>query len=291
MRRNYRATARRLCAVAALIMVTAWGIPALLPAATALASPAAPSAASRSASPARPEALGDCTSYVLKQYPNMTPAQGALVATGCGIGATTILGVAPHVSVSIQMAGCGAFISAARIDPLTMTVACWSAIGPGGIGAIESSQYCGPNLGSDCLNAWSGGPYVNVYTGGDENTDTNQHFIVLGEVDSNGDETGDVQIMFVGTGSSWFGQCIGDASNNSGLADTSLDGCALPGQTAGWGTQFTWGTSGCPAGTVWFHDNHWNGYLGPVANPVNGSHWYLNKPSPVCLDIWLDVAS
>ena len=121
-------------------------------------------------------------------------------------------------------------------------------------------------------------------------SDTNQHFMVIDEVDQNGNQTGNAEIMFVGSGS-WFGRCIGDASNNSGLADVSLDACARPGQTAGWGTQFTWGTSGCPSGTVWFHNNHWNGYLGPIDNAVNGSHWYLNKPSKVCLDIWTDVAA
>jgi hypothetical protein len=287
MRRNYRGTARRICAVAALVMVTAWGIPALAPAPAALASPAVASAATHSP---RPRTGADCITYVLKYYKNLTAKQGALVATGCSLGGTTIIGVAPNVSISIQFASCGGFLTAALIDPVTMTFACLSALGPGGIGTIISTQYCGPNFGSDCLNAWGGGPYVNVYTGGDENSDTNQHFMVINEVDQNGNQTGTAEIMFAGN-SSWNGQCIGDASNNSGLADVSLDACATPSQTAGWGTQFTWGTSGCPSGTVWFHDNHWNGYLGPPANPVNGSHWYLNKPNKVCLDIWTDVAA
>jgi len=283
VRRNNR-IAGRICAAVALVMVIAWGIPALAPAPAALANPAV--------SPRVHIATGaDCDTYVNKIYKNLTPAQSALVTVGCQLGGTTIIGVAPHVSISIQLASCGGFLTAARIDPVTMTFACLAAVGPGAIGTITSTQYCGPNFGSDCLNAWGGGPYVNVYTGGDENSDTNQHFMVINEVDQNGNQTGTAEIMFAGSGSSWFGQCIGDASNNSGLADVSLDACAIPGQTAGWGTQFTWGTSGCPSGTVWFHDNHWNGYLGPPDNPVNGSHWYLNKPSKVCLDIWTDVAA
>jgi len=288
MRRKFRVTARRLCAVAALVVVTAWGIPALAPA--ALASPAVASAATDSTSRVHPFTGADCQTYVNKVYKNLTAGQTALVAFGCQSGGTTIPGVAPHVSISIQLAVCGGSLTAARIDPVTMTFGCLAAVGPGAVGAIESTQYCGPNFGSDCLNAWGGGPYVNVYTGGDENRDTNQHFMVIDEVDQNGNQTGNAEIMFVGNGS-WNGQCIGDASNNSGLADVSLDGCARPGQNAGWGTQFTWGTSGCPSGTVWFHNNHWNGYLGPPDNPVNGSHWYLNKPSKVCLDIWTDEAA
>jgi len=286
MRRNYRVTARRICAVAALVMVTAWGIPALAPAPAALASPAVASAATHTTSRVHIDAAGDCDTYVNKVYKKLTPAQKALVTAGCLAGGTTIIGVAPHVSISIQLAVCGGFLTAAKIDPITMTAACVIAVGPG----LLSIQFCGPNLGSDCLNAWGGGPWVDVYTGGDENSDTNQHFMVIDDVDQNGNQTGNAQIMFAGNGS-WNGQCIGDAYNNSGNADTSLDPCATPSQAAGWGTQFTWGTSGCPSGTVWFHDNHWNGYLGPSGNPVNGSHWYLNKPSKVCLEIWTDYAA
>ena len=278
MRRNYKMTVRRICTAVALVTVTAWGIAALAPAPAALASPAVASAATHSTPPhVPPRGAAECEKIVSNNY-KVTP----LVTVGCQSGATGVPGVAPHVSISIQLAVCGGFLTAAKIDPLTMTFACFAAVGP----SLLSTQYCGPNSGSDCLNAWGGGPYVNVYTGGDENTDTNQHFMVI---DENGDQNGTAEIMFTGNGS-WFGQCIGDASNNSGLADTSLDACALPGQTAGWGTQFTWGTSGCPSGTVWFHNNHWNGYLGPSDNPVNGSHWYLNKPSKVCLAIWTNLA-
>jgi hypothetical protein len=56
----------------------------------------------------------------------------------------------------------------------------------------------------------------------------------------------------------------------------------------GWGVNFTWGTSGCPAGEAWFKNVHWNGYLGPPANFVNGSHFYLNKPSKTCLNYFLE---
>jgi hypothetical protein len=279
MRRNYRVTVRRICAAVALVMVTAWGIPALAPAPAALASPAvAPVATHITAPRVHPRDAAACEKIVSNNYP-----VGALATAGCQAGATGVPGVAPHISISIQLAVCGGFLTAAKIDPITMTFACFAAVGP----SLLSTQYCGPNLGNDCLNAWGGGPWVNVSTSGDETGDTNQHFMVI---DENGDQNGTAEIMFTGNGS-WNGQCIGDASNNSGNADTSLDACAAPGQTPGWGTQMTWGTSGCPSGTAWFHDAHWNGYLGPPAGAVNGSHWYLNKPSPVCLAIWTDLAA
>jgi hypothetical protein len=161
-----------------------------------------------------------------------------------------------------------------------MTFACLFAVGPG----LLSIQFCGPNFGSDCLNAWGGGPWVNVSTSGDETGDTNQHFMVI---DENGDPN-TAEIMFTGSGF-WNGHCIGDAYNNSGYADTSLDACARPGQSAGWGTQMTWGTSGCPSGTVWFHDNHWNGYL--AGSGANGSHFYLNVQTKTCFAIWTDLAA
>jgi hypothetical protein len=277
MRRNYRVTVRRICAAAALVMVTAWGIPALAPAPAALASPAVASAATHSTPrpSRRPAAAAECEKIVSNNY-----TVGALVTAGCQAGATGVPGVAPHISIGIQLAVCGGFLTAAKIDPLTMTFACFAAVGP----SLLSIQFCGPNFGSDCLNAWGGGPWVDVYTGGDETGDTHQHFMVI---DENGDRNGTAEIMFTGSGS-WNGQCIGDAYNKSGYADTSLDPCARPGQSAGWGTQMTWGTSGCPSGTAWFHDNHWNGYLAPGNG--NGSHWYLNDQTKTCLAIWTDLA-
>ena len=95
------------------------------------------------------------------------------------------------------------------------------------------------------------------------------------------------QIAFIGS-SSWSGECIGDAYNNSNDADVSLDPCGSASGGQGWGTNMTWGTSGCPSGEAWFYDAHWKGYLGPPAGAVNGSHFYLNKPSPVCFSVTLE---
>jgi hypothetical protein len=101
---------------------------------------------------------------------------------------------------------------------------------------------------------------------------------------ANGNARGKYHLGFSVSGA-WAGQCIGDAYNNSGDADVSLDGCGNgTGGGSGWGTNFTVGTSGCPAGEMWFHNNHWNGYLGPGGS-ANGSHFYLNKPTPYCFNV------
>jgi hypothetical protein len=204
----------------------------------------------------------------------------AAITAGCNAGATTYPGP-PHISLGIAYAICGGLLGWAGVLLRDAAVACTLApfLSPG----FTSTQWCGPNSGNDCPNAWGGGPWVNVSTSGPETGDTNQHFMVI---DENGNQNSG-EIVFTGS-SSWGGECIGDAYNNSGYADTSLDACARPGQSAGWGTQMTWGTSGCPSGTAWFHDNHWNGYLAPANGAVNGSHFYLNDQSKTCFALVLD---
>jgi len=142
--------------------------------------------------------------------------------------------------------------------------------------ATGGQQYCFYNGGNACLNAWSGGPWVKVYTGGFENRDSNEEFSEI--VDNN---TGWNELEFTGAGNN-HGLCIGDAGNSPGNADTALVGCGSTTTDAGWGTNFRIGTTGCSAGQEWFRNVHWNGYLGPPNNWVNGSHFYLNKPTPYC---------
>jgi hypothetical protein len=134
--------------------------------------------------------------------------------------------------------------------------------------------------GDSCLNAWGGGPFVKAYTGGTPNQ--NDDFYILGP-----QPNGAVVIAFLpGSGIPWNGECVGDAYNNSGRADTSLDPCGNNGQGAGWGTQMTEidgnGSNGCPSGYYAFYDAHWHGYLGPGQPGVNGSPFYLNKPEKWC---------
>jgi hypothetical protein len=138
-----------------------------------------------------------------------------------------------------------------------------------------SAYWCYTNIegAQACLNAWGGGPWVNVWKG---NASLAGNFLFRTITNS----SGYTELEFVG-GGSWNGYCIGDAYNDSGHADTSLDPCGSSGQAAGWGTSFT--EAQCDNGTgLTFHNVHWNDYLGPPANWVNGSHFYLNKPTPYC---------
>ena len=127
------------------------------------------------------------------------------------------------------------------------------------------------------INAWGGGPWVNVYKGGTP-TSTNDNFSFFQQ-----SPTVYYSLKFIG-GGAWNGRCIGDANNDPGDARASLDACGTGGIGEGWGVNFTTGTSGCPSGWRWFRNVHWPGYLGPADGAVNGSHFYLNKPTKWCFD-------
>jgi hypothetical protein len=138
--------------------------------------------------------------------------------------------------------------------------------------ATSGSEYCffAPTGPPACLNAWGGGPYVKV----EENANPviqNNYFKILYEPDGN------VELEFVG-GGAWSGECIGDAKNLPGNADTSLDPCGTNGANAGWGTQFSlWTMGGGPSQGDGFYNLHWKGFLGPPSKFVDGSAFYLNK--------------
>lgn len=189
-----------------------------------------------------------------------------------------------HYWLAAAQAACGGILLVVGVAPAIAAGACIDASSDAV--PFTEQQWCDTTGGTACLNAWSGGPWINDYTGGPETRDINQEMFVINE-NGNTDFSGNNQIAFVGN-DSWKNQCIGDAYNNPNDADTSLDPCALPafGQAAGWGTQMTVGTSGCPTGEAWFHDNHWNGYLGPVGGATNGSHFYLNKPTKYCFQVY-----
>jgi hypothetical protein len=141
--------------------------------------------------------------------------------------------------------------------------------------AATPSQYCYEALYPSiaCLNAWGGGPNINVEESSDPNIQNNR-FEVLP------DSGKYYQIQFVGGGGSLYnGDCIGDLGNNQADAVAGLVPCHDHSGNAGWGTLFTVSHS---CGTNVFRNSHWSGWLGPVDGYVNGSHFYLNKPSPVC---------
>jgi hypothetical protein len=129
--------------------------------------------------------------------------------------------------------------------------------------AAVGSQFC--IASNECLNAWNGGPWVNVFTGGPTGAQNNyfQDYCF----------NGICQIVDTGP-TNYDGSCVGDAGNSSGNADTALIGCT------GWGTNFQ--EISCSATSIAFKNVHWGGYLGPPSGAINGSHWYLNKPGRYC---------
>jgi hypothetical protein len=276
MRQNSRITGRRMCAAVALAMVTAWGIPAVAPTAPA-DSPVASAAAARSA-PQSPQVHHPDT-YALDTYTTCTDVLEnfgyeitAEMIYGCELGADY-----PGNPI-VGMAGCAGWLWLSGVSLFHAVIACGAAPTPG----FAEEEWCYYNGGYACLNAWGGGPFVDAYTGGPETTDANQDFALIYNY-----ATGYYELAFTGSGS-WSGECIGDANNNSGDADVSLDPCGTASGNQGWGTNMTWGTSGCPSGEAWFYDYHWGGYLGPPDNWVNGSPFYLNKPGYLCFSYTLE---
>lgn len=176
---------------------------------------------------------------------------------------------------------CSGALKATGVGVVAAGAACLAAVGPA---ILQYQELCYYNGGYACLNAWGGGPFVNVYRGGPETSDTHADFILL-----DNQATGYYELAYVGSGG-WGGRCIGDANNDSTLADASLDSCGTASGNQGFGTNMDWGTNGCPSGEVWVYDYHWNGYLGPPNNYVNGSHFYLNKPASahVCFAVTFD---
>jgi len=139
-----------------------------------------------------------------------------------------------------------------------------------------TGAWCYPSgFSAACLNAWNGGPWVDVYTNPNAQND---NFTAIQGADGNWvlEDTG---------GNAWSGECIGDAYNESGKADTSLDPCGFNGTNAGWGTQFELVTAGCIAGDAAFYSLRWHGYLGPPDGWANGSHFYLNRPGEICFEL------
>jgi hypothetical protein len=140
--------------------------------------------------------------------------------------------------------------------------------------AGTGNEWCMTSTNSKCINAWSGGPFVKLYTG--QGGGANSDFTPSGPV------SGHIILEFTGN-SGWAGTCIGDAYNDPGNASVSLDSCGFSGGSGGWGTLFDSGSSGCPSGYVWYRNVHWGGtYLGPQDSNTNGSPFYLNKPGKTC---------
>jgi hypothetical protein len=202
--------------------------------------------------------MGNCTDTLENLGYEVTPAR----AFACGIAASY---PNPYYGAAI----CWGALSATGVYPIVA----WLACGAGTVPQFNETQWCS-NSNSACLNSWSEGQYVDDYAGGPDISNDNSDFGLVYN-----DATGYFEILYTGPGA-YAGDCIGDASNNSGLADAGLVGCGTTSGSQGWGTNMNYGTSGCPNGEIWFYDYHWNGYLGPSGG--NGTHFYLNKPTRYC---------
>jgi hypothetical protein len=147
---------------------------------------------------------------------------------------------------------------------------------PASHAAGDSFQYCQTEY-AVCLNAWNNGPWVKVYSVGQQH-----NLFTLIAADANGD----YGISYSG-GGSWSGKCIGDAYNSSTNYEASLDTCPGGSQEAGWGTNFHIDACGTGGNTGYaFHNNHWNKWLAPAtgSNGItsNGYNFILNAQSPFC---------
>jgi hypothetical protein len=134
-------------------------------------------------------------------------------------------------------------------------------------------SYSGSN--TDCLNAWSGGPWIYNYSNPYAQP-TSQFNIYSTGSGSN------AEIMYLG-GTAYQNECAGDAYNSSTDANTSLDNCPTSGGSAGWGTNFQ--VYNCVSGSnsgYEFYNNHWQAYLGPYTYGTNGQPYYLNNKNPTC---------
>ena len=233
----------------------------------------AASAATRSTpSPSRRRGVNSCVTYLTPFYPKIP----SLALNGACLLATLPV---PHHLQNYAFAGCVGGLLVLLVAPFHAIVACNFAVDSNL--PFAQQQYCDYN--THCLNAWGGGPWVNDYTGGTETGDNHQDFVLADVDNSAGQATGYYHLIFAGSGS-WADQCVGDAYNNPGYADTSLDGCGnATGGGTGWGTNMEVGYSGCPDGELWIYDVHWNGYL--AGDGANGSHFYLNDQSPVCFNV------
>jgi len=141
--------------------------------------------------------------------------------------------------------------------------------------AQSGTAFCGYT--NECMNAWGGGPNINVNNG----VTANDYFAVS-------QSGNDYNIYFTGSSSSPYAlDCIGDAGNSPTDARAALsqgNGQICP--TAPWGGVFTERLCLLPNATagVAFYDTHWKGYLGP-ASGGNGAAFYLNSTNPICFDL------
>ena len=137
--------------------------------------------------------------------------------------------------------------------------------------SATEGAFCLGTSGLYCLNAWNGGPDVNVYSNGALNDTFNLYFASGGNV---------VLQAYPSPPNKYSGDCIGNSNNNQYIARAGLwSNCTTGGQGA-WGVAFKLYLN-CPNNEFAFKNNHWGGWLAP-ANFSNGAPFYLNNPTEYC---------
>ncbi len=200
------------------------------------------------------------------------------------------------VSGPVHSPGASAGTAAAKATPARTAIVYASARASAARASAAQSAYtqvC--TTGGACLNAWNGGPWV--YDGA-ENVGNNGDFGIQFVYDMCNDSdtttancpysgvpAGHVifEMIYLGSGP-WNGECVGDAYNNQGYADTSLDPCGnlYGGGGAGWGTIHWSDPSGCPSGYSLYISVHWHGGL-TVNQSSYGNVWYNNANPSLCM--------
>jgi len=138
-------------------------------------------------------------------------------------------------------------------------------------GTAYATQWCAAT-GTACLNAWGGGPEVNVYSPGAAKNNFN---LIPNGVYYN--------LQFAGSGT-YHGWCVGDYGDNSTDARAGMvGGCGT--SNIGWGgNYYADPCTGVNGGAgEYFNNYHWAAFLGPYAGV--GTAFYLNKPSGWCFSI------
>jgi hypothetical protein len=143
-----------------------------------------------------------------------------------------------------------------------------------------------------CTNAWNGGPFIKSYSYSAVNNDFTW---VVNINECNGGITtstcpghgigagqGIGALKFTGSGA-WVGRCIGDAYNDSGRADSSLDACPSGSNNGGWGVNMVWVTQNTCSPYILLYDIHWNGYI--YVHETAGQTVYLNNANGTCMKV------
>ena len=140
-------------------------------------------------------------------------------------------------------------------------------------GASEGGGHQFVNSGA-YINAWGGGPNVEVYTAPALYND----FTII----NNPDGTGYVNIQLTGGTSPYDNYCIGDLgdSQTSGQAGF-VGGCGST--SIGWGGNFTWGACDGNAG-LWFKNVRHGGYLAVDGTNTKGTPFYVDLQQ-TCFDV------